>query len=139
MNNLFEVAANNPSLITEMVDAMRSAATSAGVTFPDDPIEFVKMASENAAFKLALQSQLSQFAAAQGLSFEPEGSVDVSKAIAQLNALRNSPTRIHIGTPIALLFISAALLFIPSVFASTGASLFSGEVIGKIEGIEPFK
>ena len=139
MDNLFEAAASNPALITEMVDAMRSAASSAGVTFPDDPLEFVKLASENPAFKSALQSQLSQFAATHGLSFEPQGSVDVSKAITQLNALRNSPTQIPIGTPIALLFISAALLFIPSVFSSTGATLFGSEVIGKIEGVEPFK
>ncbi|HST19776.1 MAG TPA: hypothetical protein VLR90_01555 [Blastocatellia bacterium] len=139
MANLFEAVASNPSLMTEMVDAMRSAATSAGVTFPGDPLEFVQMASENPAFKSSLQSQLSQFAAAHGLSFEPEGSVDVGKAKAQLNALRDSPTQIPIGTPIALLFISAALLFIPSVFSSTGATLFGGDVIGKIEGVEPFK
>lgn len=136
MDNLFEAAASNPSLITEMVNTMRSAASNAGFTLPDDPIQFVQMASENPAFKSTIESQLSQFAAVHGLSFEPEGSASVSGAVAVIKSLKDDPTQIPIGTPIALLFISAALLFIPSIFSSTGASLFSNDAIARaIEGL----
>jgi hypothetical protein len=47
-----------------------------------------------------------------GLSKVPE-STDVSDVLESF--LGDSPTQIPIGTPIALVFIAAALLFIPSV------------------------
>ena len=47
---------------------------------------------------------------------------------------KDNPTQIHIIQPVALLFISAALLFIPSVFASSGATLFDSEVQAGIDG-----
>lgn len=37
---------------------------------------------------------------------------------------KDNPTQIPIGTPIALLFVSAALLFLPTVLGVAGASIF---------------
>lgn len=59
-------------------------------------------------------------------------------AITAFKAHKDNPTQAPISKPIALLFISAALLFIPSVFKSTGATLFaSGDAAG-ISGVTSF-
>lgn len=44
--------------------------------------------------------------------------------ILSLHNHKANPTQTHIITPVILLFLSAALLFIPSVFTSTGKTLF---------------
>jgi len=54
-------------------------------------------------------------------------------AVTAFKAHKDNPTQSPISKPIALLFISAALLFIPSVFTSTGATLFGGE--GQTAGV----
>lgn len=53
-------------------------------------------------------------------------------AIVKFKAHKDNPTQIPIGTPIALLFVGAALIFIPSVFNVAGQTLFgtSGTVAG---------
>lgn len=53
-------------------------------------------------------------------------------AIVKFKAHKDNPQQIPIGTPIALLFVAAALLFIPSVFKSAGGTLFgsSGTAAG---------
>ena len=53
-------------------------------------------------------------------------------AIVKFKAHKDNPTQIPIGTPIALLFVGAALIFIPTVFNVTGSTLFgtSGETPG---------
>lgn len=60
-------------------------------------------------------------------------------AIVKFKAHKDNPTQIPIGTPIALLFVGAALIFIPTVFKVSGATLFggSGSVAG-VGGIESF-
>ena len=60
-------------------------------------------------------------------------------AIVKFKADKDNPTQIPIGTPIALLFVGAALIFIPSVFRVGGATLFgsSGSVAG-VSGITSF-
>lgn len=60
-------------------------------------------------------------------------------AIAKFKAHKDNPTQIPIGTPIMLLFVAAALIFIPSVFKTTGSTLFgaSGTVAG-VSGITSF-
>lgn len=60
-------------------------------------------------------------------------------AIAKFKAHKDNPTQIPIGTPIMLLFVSAALIFVPSVFKATGTTLFgaSGTVAG-VSGITSF-
>lgn len=60
-------------------------------------------------------------------------------AIVKFKAHKDNPTQIPIGTPIALLFVGAALIFIPTVFKISGQTLFgaSGEVAG-VSGITSF-
>jgi hypothetical protein len=60
-------------------------------------------------------------------------------AIAKFKAHKDNPTQIPIGTPIALLFIGAALIFIPSVFSSAGGTLFGGSgTVAGVSGITSF-
>lgn len=60
-------------------------------------------------------------------------------AIVKFKAHKDNPTQIPISMPIALLFVAAALIFIPSVFRSTGITLFGGTSgVGKISGITSF-
>ena len=59
-------------------------------------------------------------------------------AIVKFKAHKENSTQVPISQPIALLFISAALLFIPSVFSSAGHTLFvSGQQAG-IGGVYSF-
>ncbi len=57
-------------------------------------------------------------------------------AVVKFKAHKDNPTQIHVSQPIALLFISAALLFIPSVFSAGGATLFGSS--GTQAGISGF-
>jgi len=59
-------------------------------------------------------------------------------AVVKFKAHKDNPTQIPIGMPIALLFVAAALIFIPSVYSSTGASLFSSGQVGGISGVTSF-
>lgn len=45
-------------------------------------------------------------------------------AIMKFKQHKDNPTQIPIGTPIALVFIAAALLFLPSILAVTGSTMF---------------
>ena len=60
-------------------------------------------------------------------------------AVVKFKAHKDNPTQVPIGTPIALLFVAAALIFIPNIFKSSGATLFggSGQVAGA-SGIASF-
>jgi intracellular multiplication protein IcmD len=60
-------------------------------------------------------------------------------AVVKFKANRDNPTQVGIGIPITLLFVAAALLFIPSVFKTSGATLFgaSGTVAG-VSGVTTF-
>lgn len=53
-------------------------------------------------------------------------------AIMKFKQHKDNPTQIPIGTPIALVFIAAALLFLPSILGVAGATMFQGggEVAG---------
>ncbi|WP_058529165.1 hypothetical protein [Legionella londiniensis] len=52
-------------------------------------------------------------------------------AIMKFKQHKDNPTQIPIGTPIALLFIAAALLFLPTVLGVAGGTIFGGgEVAG---------
>ena len=46
-------------------------------------------------------------------------------AIMKFKQHKDNPTQIPIGTPISLLFIAAALLFLPSVLSTAGETIFS--------------
>lgn len=45
-------------------------------------------------------------------------------AIMKFKQHKDNPTQVPIGTPIALVFIAAALLFLPSILGVTGATMF---------------
>ena len=44
----------------------------------------------------------------------------------KFKAHKDNPTQIPIGTPIALLFIGAALIFLPNIFHIAGYTIFGG-------------
>lgn len=60
-------------------------------------------------------------------------------AIFKFKAHKDNPTQIPIGTPIALLFIGAAMLFLPQIMSVAGTTVFgdSGEV-GTVTGTDKF-
>lgn len=53
-------------------------------------------------------------------------------AIMKFKQHKDNPTQIPIGTPIALLFIAAALIFLPTIFGVVGTTLFgsAGTIAG---------
>ncbi|KTD66080.1 protein IcmD (DotP) [Legionella spiritensis] len=54
-------------------------------------------------------------------------------AIMKFKQHKDNPTQIPIGTPIALVFIAAALLFLPTILGIAGATMFGsggGETAG---------
>lgn len=56
-------------------------------------------------------------------------------AILKFKAHKDNPTQIPVGTPIALLFVAAALIFLPSVFTVSGHTVFgSAAKAGKVSG-----
>jgi intracellular multiplication protein IcmD len=60
-------------------------------------------------------------------------------SVVKFKAHKDNPTQIPIGTPIALLFVAAALIFIPSVFISAGSTLFGGSgYAAGVSGISAF-
>lgn len=60
-------------------------------------------------------------------------------AIVKFKAHKDNPSQIPIGTPIALLFVGAALIFAPSVFNIAGSTLFgAGKKAGGVSGMASF-
>src|SRR3990167_5415014 len=60
-------------------------------------------------------------------------------AVVKFKAHKENSTQIPIGTPIALLFVGAALISIPTVFKVSGATLFGASgVTGGISGVASF-
>ena len=60
-------------------------------------------------------------------------------AIVKFKAHKDNPTQIPVGTPIALLFVAAALLFMPSVFKASGGTLFGGSgMVAGVSGVTGF-
>ena len=60
----------------------------------------------------------------------------VLMAIFKFKHHKDNPTQIQIGTPIALLFIGAAMIFLPSVIRSTGATVFGSKgSVGGVQGV----
>lgn len=60
-------------------------------------------------------------------------------AVAKFKAHKDNPTQIPLSTPIALLFVGIALIFIPAVFQSGGTTLFGATgTVGGVSGITSF-
>lgn len=59
--------------------------------------------------------------------------------IVKFKAHKDNPTQIPIGTPIALLFVGAALMFAPTVFKVSGSTLFGESgTVGGVSGVASF-
>lgn len=57
-------------------------------------------------------------------------------AILKFKQHKDNPTQIPIGTPIALLFVAAALVFLPTILGVTGTTLFgTGAQVGGVSGV----
>jgi intracellular multiplication protein IcmD len=60
-------------------------------------------------------------------------------AILKFKAHKDNPTQIPVGTPIALLMIAVALLFLPYIFGAAGASVFGGSAESGLSGVSVLK
>lgn len=56
-------------------------------------------------------------------------------SIFKFKSHKDNPTQIPVGTPIALLFIGAAMVFLPSLIGSAGKSVFSQGSAGTVAGV----
>jgi intracellular multiplication protein IcmD len=60
-------------------------------------------------------------------------------AVMKFKQHKDNPTQIPIGTPIALVFIAAALIFLPTIFGIAGQTLFGGtQTAGGVTGVVTF-
>jgi intracellular multiplication protein IcmD len=62
-------------------------------------------------------------------------------AIMKFKMHKDNPTQVPIGTPIALIFIAAALIFLPTIFKVAGDTLFgtgTTELVGGTSGVATF-
>lgn len=58
-------------------------------------------------------------------------------AILKFKQHKDNPTQIPVGTPIALVFIAAALLFLPTLLPATGATDFASTSLMPVDGLLP--
>jgi intracellular multiplication protein IcmD len=57
-------------------------------------------------------------------------------AILKFKQHKDNPQQIPIGTPIAMLFVAAALIFLPTIFGTANQTIFGGSgVIGGTGGV----
>jgi len=67
------------------------------------------------------------------------GIVFVIFAIVKFKNHKDNPTQVPIGGPIMMLFIGAALLFLPSVMKTAGLTVFGSQAsAGGVDGIDSF-
>ena len=60
-------------------------------------------------------------------------------AILKFKQHKDNPQQIQIGQPIALLFVAAALIFLPTIFGIAGQTVFgSGASVGGVTGVSTF-
>jgi intracellular multiplication protein IcmD len=135
MTDLFTAASTDPALVTQIADALQSAASKTGVNFNNDAQQMVQLAESNPQFKAAAQSALQQLAKAGNLSFvitsasEAAGFAFSLPSLVTFTQHKDNPTQIPVGTPIALLFIGAALLFLPTILSTVGETMFGPEAM----------
>jgi intracellular multiplication protein IcmD len=57
-------------------------------------------------------------------------------AVLKFKQHKDNPTQIPVGTPVALLFVAASLLFLPSILETAGGTLFgSGARTSGVKGV----
>jgi hypothetical protein len=141
MADLFTAASTDPALMTQIADALQSAAAKAGVNFNNDAQQMVQLAESNPQFKAAAQSALQQVAKEGSLTFlitsasEAAGLAFSLASLVEFTQHKDNPTQIPVGTPIALLFIAAALLFVPTVLSTAGTTVFGSDGMAAAEGV----
>lgn len=54
--------------------------------------------------------------------------------ILKFKAHRDNPQQVPIGAPIALIFVAAALMFLPTVYESAGTTVFGTATKGQLTG-----
>jgi intracellular multiplication protein IcmD len=60
-------------------------------------------------------------------------------AVFKFKAHKDNPTQIPVGTPIALIFIAAVLIFLPSIFDVAGTTLFGSDAqVADVTGDNPY-
>ncbi len=60
-------------------------------------------------------------------------------AILKFKQHKDNPQQIPIGTPIALLFVAAALIFLPTIFGTANQTIFGGSgSVGGVTGVSTF-
>lgn len=60
-------------------------------------------------------------------------------ALFKLKAHKDSPTQIPVMSPIILLFVGAAMIFLPQVMTTVGYTMFHGKAqVGTVRGVETF-
>lgn len=60
-------------------------------------------------------------------------------AIAKFKQHKDNPTQIPLSTPIVLLFVGIALIFIPAIFQAGGGTLFKGSgTVAGVSGLASF-
>lgn len=60
-------------------------------------------------------------------------------AVLKFKAHKDNPTQIPVGTPIALIFIAAALIFLPAIFGVAEQTMFGASVSpGGVSGVTHF-
>ena len=63
----------------------------------------------------------------------------VVAGIVKFKAHKDNPQQVHISLAIVLVFVGAALIFVPSVFKTTGATMFSGAPTqATVSGVQSF-
>jgi intracellular multiplication protein IcmD len=62
-------------------------------------------------------------------------------SIFKFKSHKDNPTQIPVGTPIALLFIGAAMVFLPSLIGSAGSTIFGSNATnsGGVSGVSSIK
>lgn len=59
-------------------------------------------------------------------------------AIMKFKQHKDNPTQIPVGTPIALVFIAAALIFLPTIVKISGGTMFGADAqSGSVSGVIP--
>lgn len=60
-------------------------------------------------------------------------------AIMKFKAHKDNPQQIPVGTPIALVFVAAAMMFLPTVYSSSGVTIFGTSAKpGQLSGVSSF-
>ena len=98
----------------------------AGSLFAGTPITLGNMASGITSSFVNITKLVTAGCYVAGLAFSVT-------AILQFKQHKDNPTQVTIGKPIALVFIAAALLFMPSILSVAGYTMFGTEG-GKVSG-----